>query len=279
VCARDSEIESCVPPADFEEQVEISRKEFFSGAETRSKVLMALQKEALDTAELYGTRASKYAGKSKILVSIYDEARQEILKSDYLSELKVALEANSSSSEAHSQFQKLSQLVAQYEAARKLPLAERKEVRAKLLEEYNIAHNLIQRFWTFATHPSENIPRLRPTVVPVAESSRIDLPETLALTNYYLLIPQDIEAPYTSTAAINLIEDRKFLEALVLDSNGRENPVRIDEKKAGVFERLKLDYDAASRTVTHRYSYSRNGRVKPSTKAMRIHLKEFLGVK
>ena len=276
ICHRDWDLQTCALPTDFQEELENSKKEFFSGAEERSKFLSALQKEALDAADLYRDRAGKCAGKSKILVTIYEEARQEVLKSDYLSELKVAQDANGPTSEAHAQFQKLSDLGAKYEATRQLPLSERAEVRAALLEEYKIALNLIQRFWNIATYPSDNYPRLRPTIRPIAESSTVDPGASLSTIANYHLIPADTQS---ADVYINLLNDRKLLEALVFDSTGRENPIRIDEKEAGFFERPKLRYDAASRTLTHRYRYNRDGDLMPSTKPIKLVLKELLGVK
>jgi hypothetical protein len=276
LCSRDWAISTCTLPPDFREELATAKNEFFADADARTKVLVALRQEALDAAELYGNRSTKYVGKSRILTALYDEARQEILKSDYLIELQMEIDANGPSSEAHAQFQKLAEIGEQYEESAKLPISERRKVRDELLHAYNQAQDLIRRYWNFATTPSENFPRLKPTARPVADSSNLNSNASLALVAGYRLVPAD---NWLSNGHIILATDRKLLEAMVLDSSGRENPIRLDEKELGFFGKLQLSYDAASRTVTHRYRYDTSGKITSLKMSLKDHLRAFLGVK
>jgi hypothetical protein len=276
ICSRDWDTATCTLPPDFREELAAAKNEFFADADARTKVLMALRQEALDAAELFGNRSSRYIGKSKLLTALHDEARQEILKSDYLIELQMEIDANGPSSEAHAQFQKLAEIGEQYDEAAKLPISARRKVRDELLQSYNLAQGLIRRYWNFATTPSENFPRLKPTARPVADSSLLNSNASLALVAGYRLIPAD---NWLSNGNIILATDRKLLEAMVLDSSGRENPIRLDEKELGFFGKLQLSYDAASRTLTHRYRYDSSGKITSLKMSLKDHLKAFLGVK
>ncbi len=276
ICSRDWDIQSCTLAPDFREQFDEAKKGFFGKSEDRARVLTALRQEALDSAELYKARSSKYVGKSKILTSLYDEAQREILKSDYLIELNAAIDANAPSSEAHEQFQKIEELANQFEAASQLPVSERRKVRAELLEKYNAAQDRLLTLWTVVNSPTENFPRLNPKVRPVADSSVLNSNASLELVVGYRLVPDDTDY---SEGHIILGTDRKLLEAMVLDSNGRENPIRLDEKELGLFGSTQLSYDAAKRTLTHRYRYDSNRITSLKGKSLKDHLKAFLGVK
>ncbi len=123
--------------------------------------------------------------------------------------------------------------------------------------------------------PAENYPRLNPSILPVAESSNLNSNASRAMVAGYRLLPSD---DWLSNGNIILSTDQKLLEVMVLDSTGSENPISLDEKELNLIGRMKLSYDATLRTVTHRYRYSREGRILSlDGKTFKDHLSDFLG--